>query len=94
MFVAVMIGILITMVLALVRAIKGPTAFDRILAVNMMGTKAVLFLSVIGFMTGRPEFLDLALIYVLINFVGILAVLKYIQYGDLGAEPEENKGAH
>jgi multicomponent Na+:H+ antiporter subunit F len=94
MFAAAMIGILVTMVLALVRALRGPTAFDRILAVNMFGTKAVLFISVIGFLTGRPEFLDLALIYVLINFVGTLAVLKYVQYGDLGATPEDGKGAH
>ena len=89
MFSAAMIGILVTMVLALTRALLGPTAYDRILAVNMFGTKAVLFIAVIGFLTGRPEFLDLALIYVLINFIGTLAVLKFIQYGQLGAEPRE-----
>lgn len=89
MFSVAMIGILVTMVLALTRALLGPTAYDRILAVNMFGTKAVLFIAVIGFLTGRPEFLDLALIYVLINFIGTLAVLKFIQYGQLGAEPRE-----
>jgi multicomponent Na+:H+ antiporter subunit F len=89
MFAAAMIGILVTMILALTRALLGPTAYDRILAVNMFGTKAVLFISVIGFLTGRPEFLDLALIYVLINFIGTLAVLKFIQYGNLGAAPRE-----
>lgn len=92
MFVAATIGILVTMVLALCRAILGPTAYDRILAVNMFGTKTVLFISVIGFLTGRPDFLDLALIYVLINFIGTLAVLKFVTYGDLGADPEEEKG--
>lgn len=91
MFVAAMIGILVTMILALTRALLGPTAYDRILAVNMFGTKAVLFIAVIGFLTGRPEFLDLALIYVLINFIGTLAVLKFIQYGNLGAAPQEER---
>ena len=92
MFVGAMIGILITMVLALCRALLGPTVYDRILAVNMFGTKTVLFISVLGFLTGRPEFLDLALIYVLINFIGTLAVLKFVQYGDLGADPEKEEG--
>jgi len=89
MFVAAMIGVLVTMVLALVRALKGPTAYDRILAVNMFGTKAVLFIAVLGFLTGRPDFLDLALAYVLINFIGILAVLKMIEFDDLGASSEK-----
>lgn len=93
MFVAAMIGILVTMILALTRALVGPTVYDRILAVNMFGTKAVLFIAVIGFLTDRPEFLDLALIYVLINFIGTLAVLKFVQYGALGAEPNENGDA-
>ncbi|MBT3605589.1 MAG: pH regulation protein F [Candidatus Latescibacteria bacterium] len=89
MFVAAMIGILVTMILALTRALTGPTVYDRILALNMFGTKAVLFISVLGFLMGRPEFLDLALIYVLINFIGTLAVLKFVQYGSLGATPRE-----
>ena len=93
MFVAAMIGVLITMFLALCRALLGPTVYDRILAVNMFGTKTVLFISVIGFLTGRPDFLDLALIYVLINFIGTIAVLKFVQYGDLGADPEDEEGA-
>ena len=76
-FEAACIGILITMVLALVRAFLGPTVFDRILAVNMFGTKTVLLISVLGFMAGRPEFLDIALVYALMNFIAIIAVLKY-----------------
>ncbi len=89
MFVAALIGVLVTMVLALCRALLGPTVYDRILAVNTFGTKTVLFIAVIGFLTGRPDFLDLALIYVLINFIGTLAVLKFVTYNDLGADPEE-----
>jgi multicomponent Na+:H+ antiporter subunit F len=67
------------MSLALTRALLGPTVFDRVLAVNMFGTKTVLLLSVIAFLYGRPDFLDLALAYALINFIGVLAVLKFVQ---------------
>ncbi|KAA1189785.1 pH regulation protein F [Pseudohalioglobus sediminis] len=67
------------MVLALVRALLGPTVYDRVLAVNVFGTKTVLLLSVIAFLYGRPDFLDLALAYALINVVGILAVLEFFQ---------------
>ena len=84
MFVAAALAILATMAMALARALLGPTVYDRILAVNMFGTKTVLLIAVVGFMTGRPDFLDLALVYALINFVGILAVLKFFHYRDLG----------
>jgi multicomponent Na+:H+ antiporter subunit F len=73
-----------TMTLALIRAIKGPTIYDRILAANMFGTKTVLMIAVLGFLMGRPEFMDIALVYALINFVGTIAVLKVFKYGDLG----------
>jgi multicomponent Na+:H+ antiporter subunit F len=83
MFAAAMAGVLITMLLALARALLGPTMYDRVLAVNMFGTKTVLLIAVLGFLTGRPDFIDLALVYVLINFIGTLALLKYVRYGDL-----------
>jgi len=79
MYILVSIAILITMVLALVRALMGPSVYDRVLAVNVFGTKTVLLLSVIAFLYGRPDFLDLALAYALINMVGILAVLEFFQ---------------
>ncbi len=82
MFWAAMIGILVALALALVRAIAGPTVYDRILAVNSFGTLTVLALSVIGFLMGRPDFLDIALVYALINFIGTIAVLKFLRYGD------------
>ncbi len=83
MFVAAAIAILVTMALALIRALLGPTVYDRILAVNMFGTKTVLLIAVFGFLTGRPDFLDIALAYTLINFIAIIAVLKFFEYGDL-----------
>jgi multicomponent Na+:H+ antiporter subunit F len=73
------IAILVTMALALIRAVLGPTVYDRVLAVNMFGTKTVLLLSVIAFLGGRPDFLDLALAYALINFIGVLAVLEFFR---------------
>mgnify|MGYP001313970085 FL=1 len=82
-------AILIVMVMMLVRAFIGPTFTDRILAVNSMGTATVLFVALLGFLTGRPEFLDIALLYALINFVGTLAILKFFNFGDLGASGDE-----
>lgn len=90
MLTAATLAVLVNMLLALVRAVKGPTVFDRILAVNNMGTKTVLLISVIGFLTGRPDFLDLALVYALINFIATLAVLKFIQYGAFNDREEED----
>ncbi|MAB89562.1 MAG: pH regulation protein F [Planctomycetes bacterium] len=86
MFVAAMIGVLVTMLLALVAAVRGPTVYDRILAVNMFGTKTVLLIAVAGFLAGRPEFLDLALVYALVNFIGTIAVLKFSRFGNLGRD--------
>ncbi len=80
-FVVVAIAILVTMGLAIARAVVGPTVFDRILAVNMFGTKTVLLIAVIGFVAGRPDFLDLALVYALINFIGVIAALRFIKFG-------------
>jgi multicomponent Na+:H+ antiporter subunit F len=84
MFSAAAAALLVTMGLALIRALKGPTVYDRILAVNMFGTKTVLIIAVMGFLAGRPEFLDIALVYALINFVTTIAVLKVFKFGDLG----------
>ncbi|WP_334129320.1 monovalent cation/H+ antiporter complex subunit F [Sneathiella sp.] len=77
------IAILVSIALALLRAILGPTSYDRILAANAVGTKTVLLIGVMGFLSGRPDFLDLALVYALINFIGTLAVLKYFKFGTL-----------
>ena len=65
------------MILALIRGVIGPTLYDRILAVNMFGTKTVLLISLLGFVMGRPEFLDIAIVYALINFVSVIGVLRY-----------------
>ncbi len=78
-------AILVTMALALARALAGPTLYDRILAVNVFNTKTVLIIAVMGFLTERPEFMDVALVYALISFVAVIAVLKFFAYGDFSA---------
>ena len=92
MYYAAVIAILVTMALALARALLGPTVYDRVLAANMFGTKTALLLSVIAFLYGRPDFLDLALAYALINFIGVLAVLKFVQDYTL-RHPEADESA-
>ncbi|MFL2545076.1 MAG: monovalent cation/H+ antiporter complex subunit F [Longimicrobiales bacterium] len=84
MFVVASIGLGLAMVMVMIRAVLGPTIYDRVLALNSFGTKTVLLIAVLGFLMGRPEFLDLALVYALINFIGTVAVLKYFEVGDLG----------
>jgi len=88
MFAAAMIGVLVSMLLALVRAILGPTVFDRVLAANMFGTKTVLLIAVSGFLFGRPEWLDLALLYALMNFIGMIALLRFSKFENLATDEE------
>lgn len=83
MLVAAAIAVLVVMGLVLVRALVGPTVYDRILAVNMFGTKTVLLIALMAFITGRLDVLDIALAYALINFIGVIAALRFFEYGDL-----------
>ena len=96
MFIAATIAVIITMMLTLLRGFIGPTVYDRILAANLFGTKTVLLIALMGFLAGRPEFLDIALVYALINFIGVIAVLKYFEYGNLkqrdNTEQSKDKG--
>jgi multicomponent Na+:H+ antiporter subunit F len=84
MFAAATLALLVTIALVLVRAALGPTVFDRAQAANSVGTVAMLLLAVLGFLGGRPEFLDLAIVYGLLNVIGTIAVLKYFRHGNLG----------
>jgi len=78
------LAVLVAMALSMIRALIGPTVFDRILAVNVTGTLTVVLIAVYGFLDGRPDFLDIGLLYALINFIGTIAVSKYVKYRDLG----------
>jgi multicomponent Na+:H+ antiporter subunit F len=87
MFLAGLIACAVTGILILIRIILGKTTFDRILAVNSLGTVIVIGIALHGFYSNRPEFLDIALVYALINFIVTVAVLKLFSTGTLG----ENK---
>ena len=89
MFAAATISIVVVMLMLLLRAAMGPTIFDRILAINTFGTTTVLLIALFGFLTGRPEFMDIALVYALINFVATIGVLKLLRFGRLGEIVDE-----
>ena len=91
MFLIVAIVLIISMILVLLRLYFGPTMYDRVLASNVFGTQTVLFIGVVGFLFGRPDFLDIALLYALINFVGTIAVLKFFRYRSIGDIPVRNQ---
>jgi multicomponent Na+:H+ antiporter subunit F len=88
MFYAAAAALIVAMLLALVRAFAGPTVYDRILAVNHVGTQTVLLIAVMGFLTGRSDFLDISLLYALINFIATIAVLRYIKRDRAKADTE------
>lgn len=92
MFQPATIAVLLALAGVLARALLGPTVFDRTQAVNSAGTLAILLLGLIGFLTGRPEFLDIALVYGLLNVLGTIAVLKFFRFGDLGGTGGEDAG--
>jgi multicomponent Na+:H+ antiporter subunit F len=77
------LSILAVMVMALIRAVKGPSVYDRILALNMFGTKTVLLIATLGYLFGRPDFLDIAMVYALINFISVIGVLRYFEYSSV-----------
>ena len=85
------LAILLTMGLALARALLGPTVYDRILAVNMFGTKTVLLIAVFAFISDRHDILDIALVYALINFIGVVAVLKLVEQGQFHSTTNSSK---
>lgn len=80
MFAAAAVAVIAAMTLALVRAFAGPSLYDRVLAGNSFGTKTVLLIGVMGFLTGRPDFLDIAILYALINFAATVAILRFFSY--------------
>ena len=81
----------VCLLIALIRTMLGPTAFDRVLAVNAIGTLIILGIALHGFIMERPEFVDIALLYAILNFIGTLAVLKLFNTGSLGDDPPSGK---
>ncbi len=77
------IALLIGLFIILIRAVVGPTVYDRILATNALGTKTIVFVTLLGYISGRPEFIDMAIIYALISFITTVAILKFAEKGRL-----------
>ncbi len=79
-FLAASLAIVFLMALCLYRALFGPGVLNRIVAGNVLGTKAIALILLIGMIFGRVEFfIDIALVYALINFIGTLAFSKYFE---------------
>ncbi len=86
MFATVLLACAVSIILLVVRAAKGPSAFDRILAVNSIGTVIILGISLHGFALGRPEFVDISILYAVLNFLGTLAILRFYRSSDVNDE--------
>ena len=93
MFAMATVGLVLTMFLLVVRAAMGPTVFDRILAANAFGTQTVLLIAVAGFLSGRPEWLDLALVYAMMSFISTIAVMKFARFGNLASDAQSSAAA-
>ena len=89
MLTAATIALLVVMILGISRGIMGPTLYDRILAVNMFGTKTVLLISLLGFVMGRPDFLDIAIVYALISFISVIGVLHFSDSAVFKQDPHD-----
>ena len=91
LFAIATIAVVSALALAVIRAVRGPSVFDRVLAGNAVGTLAILLLIVVGFLNGRPEWVDIGLTYALLNLIATLTILKYFRYGDLAYDPKSEE---
>jgi|TARA_B110000014_G_scaffold261500_1_gene253338 multicomponent Na+:H+ antiporter subunit F len=91
MLIAATLALFVAMILAIIRGIIGPSLYDRILAVNMFGTKTVLLIALLGFVMGRPEFMDIAIVYALINFISIIGLLRYSDTNQFKHTPDNDE---
>lgn len=97
MYLSATIIVITALILTLIRLFKGPTVFDRVVAANAIGTIALILIVLIGFLTARPEFLDIAITYGLLNIISTVAILKFFKQGNLSAgddEPLHEKNPH
>lgn len=89
MMTAALIAVMVVMVMVFIRGWIGPSLYDRVLAINTFGTATVLMIAVLGFFMKRPEFMDIAIVYSLINFISTIAILKLYRFSDQN-HPEED----
>ena len=80
LFIGLLAGAVVISAGLFIRLLLAPTSFDRLLAAGAIGTNAVVLLVLTGFVFERPDmFVDLALSYALLNFIGTVAVTKYLE---------------
>ena len=89
---AAIVAVLVTMVLALIRAFEGPSAYDRMLAANLFGTKTVLLIALGGYALSWHSFLDIALLYAMVNYVGTIAVMRFFDDNRLARDQNADGG--
>lgn len=77
------LAIAFTIFLALYRAVFGPGVFNQAVAMNVIGTKVIVLLIVIGYIFERPVFVDIALLYAVLNFIATLIMAKYLERGEI-----------
>jgi multicomponent Na+:H+ antiporter subunit F len=75
--------VMLMIFLSLIRALKGPTASDRVAAINIIGTKTVVIITLIARVYGQKYFLDIAMVYALMSFITTVGVAKYLEKGAL-----------
>jgi multicomponent Na+:H+ antiporter subunit F len=73
------VGGSLALVLPLIRVLKGPTVYDRVVGASVAGTKAVVLICLVGTIYGRLDmFIDIAVAYAMLNFLGAIVVAKYL----------------
>jgi len=82
-FLPIAVLIALTILLSLYRATLGPGVFNRVAAINVIGTKTIVLLVIIGYIFDRPLFFDISLLYAILNFIGTLAFAKYLERGEV-----------
>jgi len=73
--------IIVAVILALIRAVRGPTSPDRVVGIDTMATITVALMVLLGIFFERKIYLDVALIYAVLSFVGVIAVARYLDKG-------------
>ena len=71
----------IAIVLCIIRMVKGPTAADRAIAVDTATTVVVALLVLLGFVFDRYIYIDVALVYSIVSFIGLIAIARYLEKG-------------
>jgi multicomponent Na+:H+ antiporter subunit F len=80
MLLALALGLIFSMALLFYRLARGPTVYDRALAATSLSTKTILLIAAVSYFQNRTQWLDIALVYALVGFAGVVALVKFLQY--------------